>query len=155
MTVGIRYRPDTGWEARCEGCAAKQLQCYWPLDLEFWMPSLGMARCRACLLAAKRARAKRARLANPDKDRERTRRYKAANRHGLALKAAARRSEWSDERRAQEREKDRQWRKEHPDRWRLIQRRHREKYADKYREQARDYQRRRRAKAKEAEARAA
>ena len=50
---GIRWRPETGWEARCPDCAAAGVHCYWPITDEFWMP-YAPGRCRAC--NARRAR---------------------------------------------------------------------------------------------------
>jgi hypothetical protein len=46
---GVRYRPDTGFEMRCEGCAAKRVACWWPLTTEFWNQWSGLTRCRACV----------------------------------------------------------------------------------------------------------
>lgn len=48
---GIRWRSDVGFEMRCDECARRgQSRTYWPLDLEFWRPRAGLARCRACQL---------------------------------------------------------------------------------------------------------
>lgn len=46
---GVRYRPDVGFELRCDPCGKRRVtECYWPLTLEFWQPSRGMTMCRAC-----------------------------------------------------------------------------------------------------------
>jgi len=58
--TGVRYRTDIGpngeggFEMRCEICAAKGEQSYWPLDLEFWTPSKGLTRCKSCWNAYER-----------------------------------------------------------------------------------------------------
>jgi hypothetical protein len=45
----VRFRPDVGFELRCDECADRGGgACFWPLDLEFWVPRRGMTRCRAC-----------------------------------------------------------------------------------------------------------
>ena len=67
--TGVRYRKDAGpdgqggFEMRCEDCADKGEQCYWPLDLEFWNPNKGMTKCKACWNAYQRASEKRRRAA--------------------------------------------------------------------------------------------
>lgn len=43
----IRLREDTGWEVRCEHCALRNRQCFWPLDEEFW-DFKAMSMCKAC-----------------------------------------------------------------------------------------------------------
>jgi hypothetical protein len=44
----IRWRDDTGWEYRCGDCAAKAIDCFWPLTDEFWDRKRTMRRCRSC-----------------------------------------------------------------------------------------------------------
>ena len=150
--TGLRFRADTGWELRCDNCSRKQQQCYWPLDSDFWMPGR-MTKCRACHNDEKAARMKALRAKDPESDRARVRRYQAANKDVLAMKASARRSEWDEERRAADREKSRQWRQENPERWRAIQMRYRANNIEKVRAWEREYARRRRRA--QAEARAA
>lgn len=53
---GIRYSPVTGWELRCESCSHDREQAFWPLTLEFWNPTAGMTRCRACWVTRNRYR---------------------------------------------------------------------------------------------------
>lgn len=57
--TGVRFREDVGFEMRCESCAHKAIESYWPLDLEFWSPSKGMTRCRACWNEYEAARKRR------------------------------------------------------------------------------------------------
>lgn len=47
----VRWRPDVGWEKRCENCVHSALKggAYWPLTFEYWAPGRSMVRCRACL----------------------------------------------------------------------------------------------------------
>lgn len=48
---GLRYREATGFELRCLGCADSDQpgdSRWWPLTTEFWFPSRGLSRCRAC-----------------------------------------------------------------------------------------------------------
>lgn len=66
--VGVRY-VDGEWELRCNDCAKKSVARYWPLTLEFWLPKLGMSRCRACWLERRAAR-DRDRWANDPSFRE-------------------------------------------------------------------------------------
>lgn len=53
---GVRYRSDSGWELRCESCAAAKGQRYWPLSHEFWDTNKGLSRCRACWVEYERNR---------------------------------------------------------------------------------------------------
>lgn len=48
--IGVRWRPDTLFEGRCEECRG-----WWPLDDEFWIVTKGFRRCRACQNEAKAA----------------------------------------------------------------------------------------------------
>lgn len=47
---GVRWRPETGYELRCNHC-----RTYWPLSDEFWQRS-GFTRCKACWAIYKRQR---------------------------------------------------------------------------------------------------
>jgi hypothetical protein len=53
---GCRYRPDTGYEGKCNSCVD-----WWPLTDEFWYPRQGMARCRACINETQARGARRSR----------------------------------------------------------------------------------------------
>lgn len=49
----VRFDPTMGPEGtylmRCDDCAARgESTAYWPLTSEFWLPSQGLQRCRAC-----------------------------------------------------------------------------------------------------------
>jgi hypothetical protein len=46
----VRWSDELGWLFRCESCAKKRQQAYWPLEPkgEFFEPSRGMVRCNAC-----------------------------------------------------------------------------------------------------------
>lgn len=44
----IRWREDTGWEARCGECADRTVAAFWPLTDEFWDKRKTMRRCRSC-----------------------------------------------------------------------------------------------------------
>lgn len=51
--ANVRYDPDMGEHGtflmRCEDCATKNKgTAFWPLTVEFWNPTLGLQRCRAC-----------------------------------------------------------------------------------------------------------
>lgn len=64
VNSGIRYRADTGLEARCNDCAvAGQGPRYWPLTEEYWNFGRGFMRCRACFILHDRRRS-RERYAN-------------------------------------------------------------------------------------------
>ena len=54
--VSVRYnRREDEWSMRCDSCAsAGQSKAWWPLSLEFWDPSSGLQRCRACHLLDRR-----------------------------------------------------------------------------------------------------
>lgn len=67
--AAVRWRDDTGWEYRCESCATAHRQQFWPLTREFWDPSRGMQRCRACFAEAQ-ARAARERYRSSEAYRE-------------------------------------------------------------------------------------
>ena len=65
--TGVRWRPDTGFEGKCDRCLE-----WWPLnDRTCWSPSNGMKRCRACLSEAQaiRNRVRRADPAEREADR--------------------------------------------------------------------------------------
>jgi hypothetical protein len=64
---GVRWNEETQeFEMRCDACAGTQRgPSYWPLTLEFWTPEHGLAKCRACHLHAKAARAKERLDADP------------------------------------------------------------------------------------------
>jgi len=63
--TGVRYRPDIGpngeggFEMRCAICAARGVEAYWPLDLEFWNPNKGLTKCKSCWNAYERSRHRR------------------------------------------------------------------------------------------------
>lgn len=48
----IRYR-EGAWEMRCDDCAVRGGQRFWPIDIEFWIPG-NASRCRACQIARRR-----------------------------------------------------------------------------------------------------
>ena len=54
--VSVRYdRNEDEWLMRCDSCVSSgQTKGWWPLTLEFWDPSSGLQKCRACLNLAKR-----------------------------------------------------------------------------------------------------
>lgn len=54
--TGVRWREDTGWEGRCNECCD-----WWPMDMEFWYPRQGVARCRACINLFQRRAARQTR----------------------------------------------------------------------------------------------
>ncbi len=61
--VNIRHDPKMGesgtYLLRCDECATRgESSAYWPLTDEFWAPSQGLQRCRACHNARKRHRHK-------------------------------------------------------------------------------------------------
>jgi hypothetical protein len=56
---GLRWRDDTGWELRCDQCADRRTQSFWPLTPEFWSPERGMGRCKACWNERSRLRRRR------------------------------------------------------------------------------------------------
>lgn len=100
---GIRWREDTGWELRCDSCVAKHsgTEVYWPLEPvgEFWNPRDGLARCRACHLAADRLAHRKARASlAPERRKARDRARYLANRDLFLLKQRER-----DKRRREER----------------------------------------------------
>ena len=90
----IRWREDTGWEYRCDGCASRGMARFWPLDDdEAWDKKRGMKRCRACWRALDR-RTSRERHASSEEVRRRkaaySRRYRADNKRVQHLKDADR-----------------------------------------------------------------
>jgi hypothetical protein len=46
---GVRHSRENGFEMWCFRCRE-----WWPLDIEFWYPALGLNRCRACIAEAAR-----------------------------------------------------------------------------------------------------
>lgn len=84
--VSVRYdRSEKEWVMRCDSCASSgQTSAYWPLSLEFWDPSSGLQRCRACSNLARRMRHVDTVEERRAKQRERyhqTRDYRLAWRH--------------------------------------------------------------------------
>lgn len=93
MTAPIRWRDDTGWEYRCDDCAGRRREAFWPLTDEFWVKERGMARCRACFasLDARRARERyRTSKTVAERKREAARRYHHHNRAAEHTKARLR-----------------------------------------------------------------
>lgn len=45
--MNVRFRPDVGWEMRCDDCRSKRAAMYWPLTHDYWN-ARNMTRCRAC-----------------------------------------------------------------------------------------------------------
>lgn len=44
MSQPVRWsRTESEWQYRCSECRS-----WWPLDFDFWTPTHGMARCKAC-----------------------------------------------------------------------------------------------------------
>lgn len=84
---GVRYRPDVGWEMRCDGCTLSKGAAYWPLDAEFWDTNKGLSRCRACWNAYERSRRGRGAL------RKRTARQREYQRQWSARKRAEQRAD--------------------------------------------------------------
>lgn len=68
----IRWREDTGWEARCGECADRTVAAFWPLTDEFWDKRKTMRRCRSCQ-KAREARIARERYLTDTTVRERRR----------------------------------------------------------------------------------
>jgi hypothetical protein len=100
-TGPLRWRPDTGFEYRCEDCAqANDRIRFWPLDTEFWNPKRGFRRCRACWEAKDRAAARANWQANKARRMENDRRYYRANRDWILPKRAAHYQETKTERQA-------------------------------------------------------
>lgn len=88
----MRYRPDIGFERRCESCAKRRGQCFWPVTLEFWDPAT-LKVCRACYLerqARWRREAYRRSEAYRAQQRRRVRDYRAAVRGVQHVKDAER-----------------------------------------------------------------
>jgi hypothetical protein len=84
---GVRYRADTGFELRCDDCAESGgVTCYWPITLEYWNPSAGMGRCRACWLAEWRRRQRAHRASDLEARRAHDRRRYHENRRVILLK---------------------------------------------------------------------
>ena len=74
--TGVRWRPDTGFEGKCDRCLE-----WWPLDRTCWFPDHGMKRCRACLSEIQSQKNKLRRL-DPEKrkaDVEAMRAFRRAN----------------------------------------------------------------------------
>ena len=88
---GIRWRPDTGFEMRCDSCASVGgREAYWPMTVEFWNPQQSLMHCRACLLTMKRERERRryqekGRAARAVARREYKSAWYAANRERIAV----------------------------------------------------------------------
>ncbi len=78
----IRWRADTGWELRCQSCAARRRECYWPLEPygEFWYPKRGLQRCKACFRDRDALFQRIAYAKDPDRKRARQRAYYRKNR---------------------------------------------------------------------------
>lgn len=88
----MRYRADTGFERRCESCAAKGGACFWPVTLEFWRPP-SLKTCRACYLERQAGWRRVAYLrseAYRAQQRQRVREYRAAVRGAQHVKDAER-----------------------------------------------------------------
>lgn len=88
---GVRWN-GMDFEMRCDACASNSsTTIYWPLTLEFWNPTHGLRRCRACLMVddRKRHRELRARL-SPETRRARDRARYLANRPLFLLKQRVR-----------------------------------------------------------------
>ena len=49
MAEGVRFRDDE-FEAKCDYCLE-----WWPLDLDYWLPSHGFRKCHACIRDQKTA----------------------------------------------------------------------------------------------------
>ena len=79
--VLVRFDRDMGeFQAQCGDCAKQGRQSYFPLTLDFWVPSQGVQRCKACV-NTKRRLARRAAMDAKAKQRA----YYAANKaHRLA-----------------------------------------------------------------------
>ena len=94
---GVRWRPETGFEMRCDSCAATGgREAYWPMTVKFWNPRASLMHCRACLLEMKRARerrryAEKRKAASAAARREYKSAWYAANRERIA---AARRERY-------------------------------------------------------------
>jgi hypothetical protein len=74
--VLVRFDRDLGeFQAQCRDCAKAERQSYFPLTLDFWLPSQGVQRCKACI-NTKRRIARRAAMDAKEKQR----RYYAAHR---------------------------------------------------------------------------
>lgn len=74
--TGVRWRPDTGFEGKCDNCLE-----WWPLaDRTCWSPSNTLKRCRACIAEAQaeRNRIRRQDPVEREKDRESVRAARAA-----------------------------------------------------------------------------
>lgn len=66
----VRFRPDTGWEFRCEDCTRLGKARFWPLTDEHWNKSRGMRRCRSCWKSYDRAQQLARYAAMPELKRE-------------------------------------------------------------------------------------
>lgn len=115
----IRWRDDTGWEARCGDCAARNEARFWPLTDEFWDKRKSMRRCRSC---QKSLEAKRARESYQSDTAVRERRRLAARRYRAQTLASQRikaKTKWEaikadperyEANKARARESQRRWR---------------------------------------------
>ena len=65
LAHGVRWREDTGFELRCEDCATRKRQCFWPLAEEFWNLR-SLIRCKSCERDRKAKRIAERRRADPE-----------------------------------------------------------------------------------------
>ena len=53
--VLVMFDRDLGeWLAQCKDCLARGAPSYHPLTLDFWLPSQGVQRCKACINTKRR-----------------------------------------------------------------------------------------------------
>ena len=62
---GVRFREDVGFEMRCDSCATSGGTRYWPMTTEFWWPTHGLSKCRACHQHDEARKLREKRVADP------------------------------------------------------------------------------------------